>query len=361
MPWYTPLIGRFQLAGKVLRRVATIPIRQANGTPASGRPNPAGVGGTGEVPVDISGASLPFDPWGIDSEGLVVANGGTFWLADEYGPHIMHIGTDGRIMERVSPFGPGRTLPAVLAARRANRGLEGLAMLRGGRVLVGAMQSPLDNPRAAGRVSRLTRLLWFDTRTGETRQYVYVLGSASLLISEITAVSRNTLLTLERDSAFPGAGSTVKRIYRIHLSGATDISDPANGAQGRLFGGKTLEQLSVAELATWGITPVSRHWWLTCWRSATRDKPGPGRDRPAHHRHPNDDWRDRQRWAGWLPRPCPCSSGVVDYNTVWFVTLPKPACLLSGGSSRARRARPPLEGRSAWPRASVAFYRPTAA
>jgi hypothetical protein len=43
------------------------------------------------------------------------------------------------------------------------------------------------------------------------------------------------------------------------LNGATDISDPANGAAGKLFGGKTVEELKdAATLGADGITPVTK-------------------------------------------------------------------------------------------------------
>ncbi len=47
--------------------------------------------------------------------------------------------------------------------------------------------------------------------------------------------------------------------YKIDLAGATDISDPANSATGKLFGGKTAEELKdAATIAANGITPVKK-------------------------------------------------------------------------------------------------------
>ena len=74
---------------------------------------------------------------------------GTFWISDEYGPHIVHYDEDGKQIERISPFGMDtgkRHLPAVLARRRANRGMEGLAANSDGKILVGIMQFTLFNP-----------------------------------------------------------------------------------------------------------------------------------------------------------------------------------------------------------------------
>ena len=118
----------------------------------SGRPNPAGQGATGESGIDATGAAITPDPDGLDSEGLALAADGTFWVSDEYGPHIVHFDATGRTLERINAYGTGaggRRLPLALSLRRPNRGMEGLAITPDGRTLVGLMQSPLDNPTTA--------------------------------------------------------------------------------------------------------------------------------------------------------------------------------------------------------------------
>ena len=51
-----------------------------------------------------------------------------------------------------------------------------------------------------------------------------------------------------------------KKVFKISIDGATDISDPANGANGKLYGAnKTVEELNnQAGLQGAGITPVSK-------------------------------------------------------------------------------------------------------
>ena len=67
---------------------------------------------------------------------------------------------------------------------------------------------------------------------------------------------------LERGGDFPteaNRNSIIKRIYKINISGATDVSDPANSANGKLYSGKTVEELKdAATLAANGITPVTK-------------------------------------------------------------------------------------------------------
>ncbi|MCU0649253.1 MAG: esterase-like activity of phytase family protein [Gemmatimonadaceae bacterium] len=265
LPTFGPVIGRFQLVGDSLRRLSTIEMRTATGARISGLPNPVGAGATGETAVGVGGTPLGTDPDGLDAEGLVVATDGTFWVSDEYGPHIVHLDATGRTIERINPFGNGaggRRLPRVLALRRPNRGMEGLTITPDGRTLVGMMQSPLDNPSAAiGRQSNALRIVTFDIASGATRQYVYETDAVGLLSSEILALSSTSFLVLERDGNFQGGSptSTSKRVYRIDVTGATDVSDPSDAPGGRLFGGRVLEALTAAERRAAGIvaTPKS--------------------------------------------------------------------------------------------------------
>ena len=264
IPNFTPVVAKFRVQGDSLRQIATIPLLSASGASLSGRPNPAGAGATGETGIDANGAPISTDPEGIDSEGLALAADGTFWVSDEYGPHIVHFSASGRTIERINPFGSGtggRRLPAVLARRRPNRGMEGLAITPDGRTLAGLMQSPLDNPSTAiGRASNAYRLITFDIASGTTKTFVYESDVVGALLSEIQAISNTQFLVIERDGNFQRGSpvSTLKRVYRIDISNATDVSDPTNAEGGKLFGVKVLEALTPAERSANSITPVTK-------------------------------------------------------------------------------------------------------
>ncbi|MDQ8165354.1 MAG: esterase-like activity of phytase family protein [Gemmatimonadota bacterium] len=264
IPSFNPNIAKYTLSGDSLRRVSVINLKNAAGINLTGIPNPAGVGGTNETAVGPGGVSLALDPEGIDPEGLAIAPDGSFWVSDEYGPHIIHFDATGRTLERMNPFGTGaggRRLPAVLGKRRPNRGMEGLALTIDGKTLVGAMQSPLDNPTTAlGRASNAHRILTVDVATGATKQYVYVSDAVGTLISEITAINSTEFLVIERDGNFSGGtpAAVHKKVYKISLSGATDVSDAADAAGGKVFTGKVLEALTPAERTAAGITPVTK-------------------------------------------------------------------------------------------------------
>jgi hypothetical protein len=223
-PEVGPQVGVFERRATEVTLLRTIRLRNIDGSPITGLPNPPGSGATGETAVAPDGTRLEPDKNGLDTEGIHLLRDGTFWIADEYGPTLVHFDAAGQALERVSPWGPrGRALPAVLAARRPNYGFEGLTGDDTGRILVGVVQSPLDNPRAAGRESLHVRIIVFDTRTGSSRQYLYPLDAVGFFATD-----------------------------------ATDVSDPANRPSGRLANGKTLEAASTADLVVENIEPATK-------------------------------------------------------------------------------------------------------
>ncbi|WP_327044931.1 esterase-like activity of phytase family protein [Microbispora sp. NBC_01189] len=141
--------------------------------------------GHDETPYTWDGRTvLPFSPSGLDVEDLVRTRDGDFWLVDEYGPSLVRVSGNGRVLERHVPAGLGltgadypvkETLPAILASRQQNRGFEGLAISSDQRTLYLAVQSPLANPdKKAAKKSRTGRILTFDLRRRKvTGEYPY--------------------------------------------------------------------------------------------------------------------------------------------------------------------------------------------
>ena len=299
-PEYTPRIGLFRLTheGKA-ELVETILLKDPKGRPVTGLPNKT-FGGTGETPYNLDGSVVKLDPdgdgtagfdeSGIDSEGLVAMKDGSFWISDEYGPHIVHFDATGKEIERINPFAAdkrnkvGRTLPAELSKRWPNRGMEGLTMLPDGKTLVGIMQSNLYNPSNAIGSINLARIVTVNVDTGATAQYLYKQDAAGLANSEITALSATSFLVIERDTKFYGidSGTIRKNIYKVDLSKATNVDQSnaslrsgksaltTSAANGLLVDGKTLEQIikdggtsdnfaaGWAQLAGLGIQPATK-------------------------------------------------------------------------------------------------------
>ena len=111
--------------------------------------------------------------------------------------------------------------------RIANKGMEGLAITPDGTTLVGIMQNALIQDAAQGKAqSKLLRIVTFDIATGAaTHQYGYKLTTGSG-VSEILAINNHEFLVDERDGNGRGSANdaVVKQLFKIDLSGATDIS-----------------------------------------------------------------------------------------------------------------------------------------
>jgi len=340
VPAFTPQIGRFKLEGNKLIQVGIIEIKGPDGKKISGLPNPDN-GNTGEIAVDLEGKPLGTDPYGLDSEGLVALKDGTFWISDEYGPWLMHVDARGRMIERVGPFNGGgdvsaggKSLPKVLAKRRANRGMESLTVTPDGKYLVGLMQNPVDNPDIAIRkTSKLNRLVFFDPKTGASWQYAYLMDETSSVVSEIAAVTNTTFIVSERDQLFAGDAKSpakLKRVYKIDIAGASDISDPADTVNGKIVNGRTLEQLSDAQMKDAGIVPVAKELvvdLLALPGGYPHDK-SEGlaviSDTLIAVSNDDDFGIIPDRKGGILSKKLPGMGNAVDVNRVYFIKLDKP-------------------------------------
>ncbi|MCX6146390.1 MAG: esterase-like activity of phytase family protein [Candidatus Kapabacteria bacterium] len=260
-PNFNPQIGKFKLVGDSLVLQSLISLKDEAGVALTGLPNPEGLGGAGEKAFDLTGKTLSTDTKGVDSEGLLVMNDGTFWVSDEYGPHIIHFDASGKTLERINPFGNGvggRKIPSVFAKRRPNRGIEGLTVTSDQKYLVGVMQSPLYNPdKKVKGTAKAVRILQYEIATGVSKEFLYILESTDNANSDIVAITNTTFLVLERDGLMPGTDPVCfKKIYKIDISNATDISVTA--PEGKLIGTKTIEQSTPEEISTAGFKSVTK-------------------------------------------------------------------------------------------------------
>ncbi|MBI2784385.1 MAG: esterase-like activity of phytase family protein [Gammaproteobacteria bacterium] len=203
----------------------------------------------------FSGRSDNFDPLTssadtadarFDPEGIRVSRNGRFvYISDEYGPYIYTF--DRATGARTSAI----ALPADLAVanksahgsdeisgnvagRVANKGMEGLAISPDGTTLFGFVQSPLiEDGGDGGRANRIVRI---DLETGATTQYAYdnylADKSKAFNSSELLALNDHELLVLERDGKGLGddSNAAVKRVYKIDLAGAEDVSNLAGAS-----------------------------------------------------------------------------------------------------------------------------------
>ena len=199
------------------------------------------VGAAGSFVANNDVATLRLDP-----EGIRVSATGTFFVSDEYGPYVFEFDRQGHLLSRINV--PARFAIANPSAdvntellgnssgRQANRGMEGLAISPDGSTLFGIMQSALLqdhglNPGTTDRLGLNNRILKIDLATNQTHEYVYVLEAINRGqgVSEILAINDHEFLVIERDNRSnlqtPPQAPTRKKIYKIDITGATDVSE----------------------------------------------------------------------------------------------------------------------------------------
>lgn len=267
VPDYTPAILQVQAGGAGLKILKFIPIVDAAGTPVTGLPN---LKKHDDKPYAFDGKTeLERNPSGLDPEALVHTVKGDFWVAEEYGPSLVHVAANGTVLKRFVPQGLdyagaqypiANTLPAIFAIREDNRGFEGLALGPDEKTLYIALQSPLSNPnKDTGKASRNTRILVFDIPSEQvTAEYVYQFepfGSFDssardqndMKLSGLEMLDADNLLAVERTNE-------VAKIYAVDLGqGATNIlgsrwDDP----------GKSPSLEATNDLAAAGIIPLAK-------------------------------------------------------------------------------------------------------
>ena len=184
----------------------------------------------------------------LDSEGMRVSNDGlSVFISDEYGPYVYQFDRltgvrvrsftlpDSFYVTYLQPIG-NNEISGNTSGRVANKGMEGLAITPDGRTLVGIMQNSLIQD--GGSKGHLLRIVTIDIITGKvTHQYGYLLTSGSG-VSEICALNNHEFLVDERDGTgreanTPPGNSTnakVKKLFKIDLSNATDISGLDDGS-----------------------------------------------------------------------------------------------------------------------------------
>lgn len=295
---YTPRIGLFDVANNGdVTMVKSILLKTPQGTLISGLPNSSALGGTGETPYHANGEpvlmddSQPYntltnpiklDDYGLDGEGLVALKDGTFWVSDEYGPHMVHFDANGVEIGRINAFKKDERdiyhLPAVFQHRRPNRGMEGLAITPDENTLVGIMQSTMKNPNKAAQKGDLTRIVTVNLTTGKTEQYLYRQEKLQNSNSELATLNEHEFLVIERDGGFLFGGpngeakanpNVQKQVYRFDLSTGTPLSTVSlsasikrDASHGLMIEGLTLEQYAQKNgwdaLAEKGIKPVNK-------------------------------------------------------------------------------------------------------
>nr|WP_297524741.1 esterase-like activity of phytase family protein [uncultured Roseateles sp.] len=267
-PSFAPSIGVITL-GKEGAVISSLnPLKNPNGSKVTGRPLPFGaVGSSAEVPLADTMKFDPtkgnFDANGLDSETLVYDDANkAFWTSDEYGPFIVKIdAATFQIIKRYAPGTAAGSLPEVLKNRRANRGMEGLAMDTGSGKLHGFLQSPIDPVDNAGKsveavdsadldqdgkkddkvkvrdFAQFARWIEFDPKTETSRLYAYPLSyplaakgekwdrnrTGSAKLGDLVALGNGKFIVVEQGADATGAVRNFLMLVELP-AGATDIA-----------------------------------------------------------------------------------------------------------------------------------------
>jgi hypothetical protein len=179
----------------------------------------------------------------LDPEGIRVSNDGkSVFITDEYGPYVYQFNrTSGQLIKafKLPDYFAVKTLRAVekdavtpangeIAAntigRISNKGMEALAITPDGSTLVGMMQQNLIQD-----TKKYIRIITIDIATGATHEYAYLLTEGTS-VSDILAINNHEFLVDERDGSGLGNGdaAVVKKLFKIDLTNATDVSGVAS-------------------------------------------------------------------------------------------------------------------------------------
>ncbi|HRD71306.1 MAG TPA: esterase-like activity of phytase family protein [Legionella sp.] len=185
-PFLEPSFHPYWIQFSVNLKSKEVKVLKKISTNVSGLPNQKG----DEIPVNVKGTVLKFDPNGMDPESMCRTTAAV-WIGEEYRPSIAKFSIEGKLLKRYSP---GKGLPITLTKRELNLGLEGLTCY--GDKVYAMLQSPLSEEK------NLIRLVEFDPATEKvTREFLYPLDSLDAdKIGDLAVTKDGTFYVIEQNS-----------------------------------------------------------------------------------------------------------------------------------------------------------------
>lgn len=265
LPKFTPAIVHVKLDQDKVEIIRAIPVVDNNGKPVTGISNNK----DDELPYPSDNSSpMAFNVNGIDPEAMQLLPNGNFLISEEYGPSIVLVDTNGKVLMRYVPVGktyagvnyPVKAiLPAIYKERRGNRGFENISLTRDGKTAYVTLQSPMGNAKdKAFEKSRVVRILSLDVSQPEdakvTGMFLVLQTEKSaypdtdkqkdLKYSDAVVIGQDKILLLER------ATKKVKLIV-ADLSAATNVLNHAD-TNSLLFEkeGENLDKLAIKPAQT---------------------------------------------------------------------------------------------------------------
>lgn len=153
----------------------------------------------------------------FDPESIQPMADGSFWIGEEFGPFLLHVDAEGRVLRMVgttldgqplrSPDNPAFSVPAtptqgVPFRVRRSGGYEGMAASPDGSRLFALLEQPIFAPNSDQAEGAFLRILEFDTAraawTGRTMRYRLEAGATA--IGDFNMIDDRRALIIERDN-----------------------------------------------------------------------------------------------------------------------------------------------------------------
>jgi hypothetical protein len=155
----------------------------------------------------------------LDIESVQRGRDGSFWIGDEFGPFIVHVDAQGRVLSApvASPLGKSPQNPQLAGEQprtQQSGGFEAMAQSPDRRYLY-----PVLEKAVVGDVDARRRVVReFDTRTNRytSRSWDYLVDADANLVADAQITTRGRLLVLERDD-LDGPLAVTKKVYEVRL------------------------------------------------------------------------------------------------------------------------------------------------
>ncbi|MBW4571624.1 MAG: esterase-like activity of phytase family protein [Tolypothrix carrinoi HA7290-LM1] len=183
----------------------------------------------------------------FDTESFRRVSDGTYWIGDEFGPFLLHVGQNGELLDSPIPLPnlraigklnfvkspdnpefanlPDDTARIAAANLGGSKGFEGLALNGSGTKLYAMLEGALkdDIVRSASRL--LINEFDLATKQYTGKVFSYKLENPSYAIGDLTAINDNEFIVIERDNkqgdpnnpAFK-TPAQFKRLYKINIT-----------------------------------------------------------------------------------------------------------------------------------------------
>ena len=218
------------------------------------------------------GNAKGYSEFGLDTEFVVLdAARNVLWVSDEYAAFIVKVDSATGIILKIYKPGTGAAdLPAILAKRRVNHGIEGLSIDVTSGKLHGFLQSPLNDgkaeyttaavPDATGKsenVRDYARFVRFDPTTEKTRLFALPVDSSwysqdktgNAKLGDVVSLGNGKFIAIEQ-----GTGKDKKVFNDLvlieFLANATDITPLGSDLEKSSLTGKPVNGSDYSKVVT---------------------------------------------------------------------------------------------------------------